>query len=77
MTNFPQREGEICINDEFQWVLDGVEIKHFSMLEIQIDGHWILGTVIEMKGMHYWSSWNDGVTVLINLGIKARRSHED
>ncbi|MGE0632696.1 MAG: hypothetical protein AB7O96_09825 [Pseudobdellovibrionaceae bacterium] len=74
MNIFPQRLGEICLNNNFKWVLDGVEITHLSHLEVRIGGHWIYGIVFEHKARLYWSSWEDCVVVDISLGIKARWS---
>lgn len=72
MSLFPQTKGEISLNDHFQWILDGVEIRTFSNLEIRIGGHWIPGGIVESERGLYWFSWLDNILVQITFGIKAR-----
>lgn len=72
MSVFPQRQGEICFNDQFKFVLDGIEIDRSNRLDLQIGGHWIDGIIVEHKGIHYWASLKECVIVNISLGLKAR-----
>jgi len=71
---FPQHDGEICINNNYKWALDGQELKSREEVEIQIGGHWLRGTIVDPKhGDMIWSSWAECVTVPLMFGIKARR----
>jgi len=70
---FLQRAGEICLSNNFQSTLDNVELATQSKIEIQIGGHWILGTVIKLSRAWLWYSENEGVAVDIMFGIRARR----
>lgn len=72
MNIFRQRPGEICLNKDLKWVLNGVEIPHFSHLEILIGGHWIDGIVVDHKEHFFWASTKECVIVDIRLGLKAR-----
>ncbi len=71
---FPQRQGEICINDKFKWTLDGVEIQPRQMVDFKIGGHWIPGVVVNPECGLVWSSWVDCVSVHLVPGMKARWS---
>ncbi|MGE0526413.1 MAG: hypothetical protein AB7G93_01210 [Bdellovibrionales bacterium] len=78
MTVNLQPPGRIGTNDKWKWVLDGIELKGREMLEIRIDGHWILGMLIESKeGRLYWSSWIDSVSIPVTYFMQARWTHKD
>jgi len=76
-TSFPQRKGEICIGDNFKWVLDGGQLNSGEKLDLQIGGHWIDGFVCQSEKGLFWCSWTEGVGVPITIGLKARRPGED
>ncbi|MBX3032913.1 MAG: hypothetical protein KF865_03245 [Bdellovibrionaceae bacterium] len=73
MTVNMQPKGRIGLNENWQWVLDGVLLEGRKMLQIKIGGHWILGMLIKAKdGQLFWSSWLDGVSVPVTYYIRAR-----
>lgn len=73
MTATMQPKGRIGLNENWQWVLDGVLLESRKMLQIKIGGHWILGMLIQAKdGDLFWSSWGDGVSVPVTYYIRAR-----
>lgn len=73
MTVDLQPKGRIGLNEEWQWVLDGITLETRKKLQIQIGGHWILGTLFKSKdGELFWSSWLDSVSIPVNYYIRAR-----
>jgi hypothetical protein len=74
-TTFPQRKGQICINNDFRWVLDGAELTSGEKLDLQIGGQWISGFVCNSKQGLFWCSWEEGVNVQITVGLKSRRGN--
>lgn len=73
MTADMQPKGRIGLNEQWQWVLDGIVLETRKMLQVRIGGHWILGTLIRAKdGELFWSSWLDSVSIPVTYFIRAR-----
>lgn len=70
---FPQNPGQITLNDDYKWVLDGVEIEPRKDLELLIGEHWILGFVFRASdGQLIWSCWKEFVHVHLGFLMRAR-----
>ena len=72
MKLLPAQEQRIGMNEQWQWDLDGVELGALQKMELQIGGHWILGTVVEMDRQHYWISHEECVAIPISFLMRAR-----
>lgn len=59
-------------NDRERWEVGSVELTSGSVVEIQIDGHWICGVIEYWHDNYYWFSRQDGVPVVLHFGIRAR-----
>lgn len=68
-----QPKGRIGIDENWQWVLDGVLLESRKMLQLKIGGHWILGMLIKAKDGHlFWSSWIEAVSIPVTYFMRAR-----
>jgi hypothetical protein len=63
-------------NDICRWTVGDVELTSGSIVEINIDGVWLKGTIEywHSEEDYYWFSFQDGVPVILNSGIRARLS---
>lgn len=66
------REGRLVMNDCGRWEFDAIELTSGSLVEICIDGTWLLGAIESTNGKYYWFSRRDGIPVILRVGIRAR-----
>lgn len=66
------REGGLVMNDCGRWEFDEIELTSGSLVEICIDGTWLLGVIESSNGKYYWFSRRDSIPVILRVGIKAR-----
>lgn len=59
-------------NDCGRWEVGTHELTSGSIVEIQIDGHWICGVIEHCHDSYYWFSHRDGIPVVLHSGIYAR-----
>jgi len=72
-TLFPQVPGQITMNDNFRYVLDGIEIESRQVLELLIGDHWILGSVFAAKsGELFWTPPKGFVHISLGYLMHAR-----
>jgi hypothetical protein len=64
-------------NDCGRWEVGIHELTSGSVVEIQIDGHWICGVIEYWSDNYYWFSRRDGVPVVLHSGIYARLSNSN
>ena len=70
---FPQPPGQITLNDNYKYVLDGVEIEPRQSLDLQIGDHWIPGSVFATKsGELIWSPSKGFVFISLGYLMHAR-----
>lgn len=65
-------EGTLYRNECDRWEFSGNQLTSGSLVEICIDGNWILGVVEFWHDDYYWFRRLDGITVILRSGIKAR-----
>ena len=68
------REGNLRLNSCGRWEFDDFELTSGSLVEICIDGNWLLGVIESCDGKYYWFSRRDSIPVILRKGIKARLS---
>jgi hypothetical protein len=66
------REGGLVMNDCGRWEFDEIELTSGSLVEIRIDGTWLLGVIEATNGKYYWFSRHDSIPVILRTGIRAR-----
>lgn len=66
--------GELIRNNKEKFEVGKVELKTGSLVEIQINNLWLLGTIEYWREAYYWISKIDGIAVILKNGIKARLS---
>jgi hypothetical protein len=59
-------------NEFNRWEFAEVELTSGSLIEICMDGTWILGVIEYWHDGYYWFSRHDGIPVILHSGIKAR-----
>lgn len=66
------RSGKLSRNECYRWEFDGIELTSGSVVEIEIDGHWLQGVIEYWSDDYYWFSKREGIPVILHSGISAR-----
>ena len=66
------RSGKLYRNECERWEFDGYELTSGSLVEIEIDGHWLLGVIEHWSDGYYWFSKRDSIPVILHSGVSAR-----
>lgn len=66
------RGGRLFRNVNDRWEFDGLELTSGSLVEIEIDGNWILGVIEYWMDAYYWFSKRDGIPVILSSNVNAR-----
>lgn len=66
------REGKLFLNSCGRWEFDDFELTSGNLVEICIDGKWLLGVIESCDRKYYWYSHRDGIPVILRNGIPAR-----
>ncbi len=67
-----ERSGKLFRNECGRWEFADVELTSGSIVEIEIDGHWLRGVIEHWTDDYYWFSQRDGTPVILHSGIHAR-----
>jgi hypothetical protein len=65
-------EGTLRRNECDRWEFADIELTSGSLVEINIDGSWIVGVIEYWTDSYYWFSRQDGIPVILQTGINAR-----
>lgn len=60
-------------NDIGRWVVENYELTSGDSVELLIEGHWISGQIEFWNDDYHWFSQNNGVPVVLNSNLRARR----
>jgi hypothetical protein len=66
------RSGKVLRNECERWEFNGIELTSGCLVEIEIDGHWLLGVIEYWIDGYYWFSRRDGIPVILHSGVNAR-----
>ena len=72
-----KEEGELNLNDCGRWEFEYVELTSGSLVEICINGIWLLGVIESLDGKYYWFSRKESIPVILRRGIRARLPSHD
>lgn len=68
-----QKNERLQRNDIGRWVVEHYELTSGDSVELLIEGHWIKGQIEFWNDDYHWFSQKDGVPVILNSCIEARR----